>query len=282
MMKSSPTVRATRAIIFALCLMASTIAPAGADNTAPRQLGPQYPELSGPNVVSFDVSSMPPLTNPQQRIIQRTSGPQGCAANHQTSHVRPTPGAPVTVIRELAFDPSTCRYLEDTGTLANPPANSPSLTSTPTLPVAARRPGHSASPNLSGYQYGYQYSVQWYDPVGIEVSHADPYAGWNSNGSTVYNCAGNTATGWYATSGWWEKSKSISVEYTSGSSGCESDGYVTHENNVFCSMVTTDIYYQPVIIYGWWDGTVSTNTTTWDAGGCYTWLHYQIVSPYPI
>ncbi len=279
------------ALLLLLSLTPASAAGDGPEASTPRYL-PQYPELAGPGVVTYDVSNLPPIKDSHRVILQGVRRPDGnCSFTYKTPPVRL--GDPIPAARELAFDRATCRTLIEEGGYAGPPPPTGVPSSGPSAPVPAS-PAHGtvigrlsssdgAAPRVSGWQYSYEFAVRWWDPVGAKLSEARPYVLWNSNGSTITNCAGNTSTWWFSTSGWAEVAKNISVTYNSTQTQCTSSGFVHHENTKFCvGGNPTEIYYDRASIMGDQNGVAWGSKTTWDSGGCYDWLHWDTYGPYQI
>jgi hypothetical protein len=101
--------------------------------------GPTYPELIGPDVVSYDASRLPPVRNARRMVLQGARRPDGaCSLSHGSPLVRP--GDPVPTSRVLALDRATCRYLVEEGEHTGPVPPHPDARPTPT-PFVARRIG---------------------------------------------------------------------------------------------------------------------------------------------
>lgn len=247
----------------------------------------QYPELTGPGVVTYDVTQLVPIKNSKRILVLGTpQADAGCVFKYETPMVRQ--GDPVPAARLLALDPATCRALVEQGELDGPPPVSSGRDApVPAAPAGAVGTTEEAiSPDVPGWQYSYEYSTRWWDPIGIKVHEARPYVLWDSNGSTITDCAGNTSGWWNTATGWYQASKSISVYYGSGYTTCTSDAYVNYRNNVFnvpgVCLPPTNTYYNRVGITARANGSRSGFVTTWSTGQCSFLLHWDTYGPYAI
>lgn len=119
-------------LVVAVLLLLGTLLIANASGVGPGidatpKSPPQYPELTGPDVITYDVSHLPSIRNAKRVLHQGTQRPDGsCNYSYQSPLVRP--GDPVPAARLLALDVATCRYLIEQGEYTGP------------LPDAAQRP----------------------------------------------------------------------------------------------------------------------------------------------
>lgn len=107
--------------LLLLAAIALAIAGCGAAARPPQPGGmPQYPELAGPNVVTFPVSGDFTIRNGRRSVIQGTRKPDGgCAFSHKTPSV--FPGDPISAGRVLAHDLDSCLFLVEEGEYVGPP-----------------------------------------------------------------------------------------------------------------------------------------------------------------
>jgi hypothetical protein len=96
---------------------------------------PQYPELTGPRVISYPQSA--DLQNTRRYVIQGVRMADGsCRTGPQTRSA--SVGGPVVGGNTLAYDPDTCRYLFEEGEYVGPPLGSQPRSSP--IPAAPFRP----------------------------------------------------------------------------------------------------------------------------------------------
>lgn len=78
--------------------------------------------LDGPGVVKRDVSQLPPLANARMEVVQGTRAVDG-ACRFQPVFTASNGDMRTQVVRQIAFDPTTCRFQIERGTaLSAPPA----------------------------------------------------------------------------------------------------------------------------------------------------------------
>lgn len=262
------------------------LAPASVPTLTP-EATPQYPELSGPDVVSFPISDLP-IRNGKRTVIQGTRQAGGaCVFTHKTPPIGR--GDPIPAGSVLAYDRKSCKALIEEGEYDGPPIETLPRHNTPRptpIPAASSRETatvgnvHPLAVTMSTYRF--EYKGWWKDPPGITVSEARPYVIWSTNGESTTDCSGNTSTWWNSSSGWYEVQKDISVRVESGTR-CVSEANVHHQNDIFCAGITTHAYYRPIRIAGYPWGDATGFEETWVEGsGCADWLSYAWVGPYPI
>jgi len=194
-------------------------------------------------------------------------------------------GDPIPAARQLAADQASCVELIEAGEYGGPAPTLMPIAPTPYVAKATDR-SVAAAPPCCGYQHSVQYDVRWWDPVGLKVSSASPYVLWNSNGSSVTACAGNTATSYLTQTGWYEAARSPSIYYANGNTDCVEDAFVHHVNNTFQTtdcMPGVDVYYNRVRVIGHANGGSSGTPNSYVTGnGCQMYLHWDTVGPYSI
>ncbi len=84
---------------------------------------PQYPELTGPNVITYSLSDDPTIKNARRFVILGVRmGDGSCRMGPSPPHSA-FPGDPIPAGRVLAYDPDGCRYLYEEGEYVGPPPN---------------------------------------------------------------------------------------------------------------------------------------------------------------
>ncbi len=211
--------------------------------------------LTGKNVVFFNVSGLTPIENGHKLIIQGSKTSTACKFPQTVLTITPSEGKITKIQRELAVNPDTCQLLVEQGTLANPP-----IQNTSEIKI-------KSSNSVQTYYYPRKrasFTTEWWDPVGIRVNYVFDLIDFNYDGTNTYLSSVGYDHWWYLTTHWYD------VRYSTGSYAGSSyvDAYsYDHMENDWFGGVTTNVYYSPNEIYGLPDGTVSGDqSNTWDDG----------------
>ena len=226
--------------------------------------------LTGKDVVFFNTSKMLPLQNEVRTIIQGQKNASGiCKFNIQLH--KGANEKVVKVVRELAYDPTTCQQLVAQGTLNVGQEYHPNQT-TRTIKTSKSTATAGADPTTQA-----TFQTTWYDPVGLAVNSLSDSVNWNYDGSTVSPNGVDwywddpwylTLTGWYM--------PCCHEEYPYSDSTLVQDSSNAYmEDDSFCAFQTTNVWYHPNYVQGLADGTSYGGVTTWDGGACSTWLWYE-------
>lgn len=224
--------------------------------------------LTGQGVVFFDVSNLTPIENESRLILQGTKTPAGCRYNINL-HKNNTEGNITKVLRELAVDPTTCQQLVEQGTLSKPESyqtDGARLQET----VFANKTAKAKTGDPTAQA---TFTTTWYDPVGITVNYVADTVNWNYNGNTVSPNFWSDARWPNSATGWYEAAHQLYTYYSS--TMVQASTYDHMEDDTFCALQTTNVWYQNNNVYGFASGSSTGGVSTWDDGGCSSWLHYQ-------
>ncbi len=225
--------------------------------------------LTGQSIVFFNVSNLTPIENKSRLILQGTKTPTGCRYNISL-HKNNTEGNITKVIRELALDPTTCQQLVEQGTLSKPVSYKTDGDVFQNEIVFVNKTDKATTEDATAQA---TFKTTWYDPVGITVNYVYDTVNWDYDGNTVspnFISDGrwpNSATGWY------EAAHTLYPYYDS--TMVQGSTYDHMENDIFCALQTTNVWYQNNNVNGYADGSSDGGVVSWDDGGCSTWLHYE-------
>lgn len=253
------------AMLVAMLLVSiAFVAGVSANNVTPTT---NEVNLTGQGVVFFNVSNLTPIENKSRLILQGTKTPAGCRYNINL-HKNNTEGNIIKVIRELAVDPTTCQQLVEQGTLSKPESYQTDGRLQEIVFANKTAKAKTGDPTAQA-----TFTTTWYDPVGITVNYVADTVNWNYDGNTVSPNFWSDARWPNSATGWYEVAHAL-YPY-SGSTMVQASTYDHMENDVFCAFQTTNVWYQNNNVYGFASGSSTGGVSTWDDGGCSSWLHYQ-------
>lgn len=125
--------------------------------------------------------------------------------------------------------------------------------------------------------------TNWYDFVGLHLIEVKDTLDWDYGNGAICCYLHPIYQWWFSNDGWQETYENWGDNYFSNQTGVYAWTQANFSNNVFCSGITgtpnntTYVYYDVNSISEFGDGTWSTAVDTWDAGGCYSFLHYSFV-----
>ncbi|CAM4262774.1 hypothetical protein ACE3MS_08645 [Paenibacillus dendritiformis] len=124
------------------------------------------------------------------------------------------------------------------------------------------------------------FQTVWEDPINLNVNSVKDNITFSYDGTTVNYIYGSDNRTWLTASGWYEKSHSINsyYSYLSGKAvNITVATTATYQNDTFCALNTTNVYYNPNAVTGTYIGNISGQVSTNATGGCSSWLHYYNV-----
>jgi len=139
---------------------------------------------------------------------------------------------------------------------------------------------NSTSSNVVPFTSGthsVKYTIDWYDPVGIEVNALTDYLTFSYNGNTTTYISGSDSRWWLSDDGWVEQSHGIyGWNYWGGNVRTYVYTDDTFANTPFCAGQTTYVYDTQNTAEGLSDGSVMGFVDfTYAADGCSALLHYS-------
>jgi hypothetical protein len=75
--------------------------------------------------------------------------------------------------------------------------------------------------------------------------------------------------------GWYQAQHSNGYYWGSNYTSITAWTYAVHENDVFCALQSTYVTYSDNNLVAHGSGSVGGYVSTWDSGGCSSWLHYD-------
>lgn len=124
------------------------------------------------------------------------------------------------------------------------------------------------------------FQTVWEDPINLNVNSVKDNITFSYDGTTVNYISGTDNRTWLTASGWYEKSHSISSYYSylgSTAVNITVSTTATYQNDTFCALNTTNVYYNPNEATGTYIGNISGQVSINATGGCSSWLHYYNV-----
>jgi len=260
----------------------------------PNSLNP----ISVPSRCQFEMKLMPGQNHVEARMVGavRQTNNNQCEADFDVGIPTVIQPSPASLGASVATAPTTSSSTVTTAAgdvinIGQDDGNAPDLTSifaaskTPTGSVLPElRKGQDAEPDLAkagpratpGFSSGYMNGIV-YDPLYIQVTYVDLYVGWvwQNTGTCVTNGSYSQYLTDYSYTGWF-LAYNGPTEYTN-CNGVVNYTYAEFINGVFCSTLTglnstTYVYYWPIQVQGWQDGTLYGNFSWTLEGGCIAFL----------
>ncbi len=266
-------VRFRVSVPLALAIGGMVALPSGA---GAQTAGP--PTLSGPGVVHYHPTEV--LINRTYQVYQGSQLPGGGCTFHGSATVMP--GQPQVTQVELAYDPTRCRSVLESGNLV---AGSTGQSGARSASGAHQATNGPVSAQTAGNADNYAYLHSWFhDPPGIHVADATNYVYWYPNGSCAWP-PGTTATvgykyQWFTATGWYLAGSNWTYGFSC--SGIYSQSYAHMQNRAFCAAISPILYFFPTDVYfnnnyvdGLANGGYSVAWTWSKSGPCSPLLSYQ-------
>ncbi len=226
--------------------------------------------LTGQSVVFFNVANLTPIENKSRLILQGTKTPTGCHYNISL-HKNNTEGNITEVLRELAVNPTTCQQLVEQGTLSKPLSYKTDGTEFQNKIVFVNKTAKTTTVDSTAQA---TFKTTWYDPINIVVNYVSDTVNWNYDGTTVVPNFWSDARWPNSLTGWYEVAHTFYPYYDS--THVRASTYDHMENDLFCALQTTNVWYQLNNVTGYANGASDGVVVSWDDGGCSTLLHYEI------
>lgn len=245
-----------------------------------------------PALCQFEMKLLPGQNHVEARMVGPVRQTEnGCEADFDVgipTVIQPAPnqlGAPVMSASTSTASASTATGETNGHDNGNTPDLSPIFGNAPHEAAAAGNPveaaATTATPLATGqpqFSSGYINGIV-YDPVNIQVTYVNLYTGWVWTNTGV--CVTNGSYSQYLTDYWpsgWFLASNQPTEYTN-CNGSVNYTYALFGNQLFCAAIygpytlPTYVYYWPIQIQGWQDGTLYGNFA-WIIGGsqCSAWL----------
>lgn len=262
-------------VTFAVMLIVGIALPmAGAQTESTTPISSEV-NITGPNVVFFNVSGMDPIENKQRVILQGNKTSTGCQYTIKLYKTSAEAKANIVkVAREIGVNPDTCQQLVDIGTLNKSPES---------INISKGNTKFFQSTNAvqSGIYGPTQTTMytRWIDPVGITVNYVKDTINWNWDWNYVYPNWANDYHWWYLTTHWYDVTWNYLFRaYTEGYpvQDIVAETYDHMENDWFMG-TTTNVYYQPNFVEAYPGGASVGTVHTWDDGLIYWMLHYETI-----
>lgn len=225
--------------------------------------------LTGQNAVFFNVSDLTPIENKSRFILQGTKTSTGCRYNISL-HKNSTEGNIIKVLRELAVDPTTCQQLVEQGTLNKPQSYQTDGTELRDKIVFANKSTETITTASTAQA---TFKTTWYDPINIVVNYVSDTVNWDYNGATISPNFWSDERWPNGLTGWYEAAHTLYTYYDS--TYLRASTYDHMENDRFCALQTTNVWYQLNNVNGYANGASDGGVVSWADGGCSTWLHYE-------
>lgn len=226
--------------------------------------------LTGQSVVFFNVTNLTPIENKSRLILQGTKTPTGCRYNISL-HKNNTEGNITKVLRELAVNPTTCQQLVEHGTLSKPLSYKTDGTEFKNKIVFVNKTAKTTTVDSTAQA---TFKTTWYDPINFVVNYVSDTVNWSYDGTKVSPNFWSDARWPNSLTGWYEAAHTFYPYYDS--THVRASTYDHMENNLFCALQTTNVWYQLNNVTGYANGASDGVVVSWDDGGCSTWLHYEI------
>jgi len=228
-----------------------------------------------PDLCNFEMMLKPGQNHVEARMVgpvRQTN--TGCEADFDVgipTVIQPPPqslGAPVSTLSQ-ASSSTTSTLTTITGdqiSIGHSNGNAPDLSAVFDSSNLAVSPLDASPQFSSGYINGIVY-----DLIKIQVTYVNLYVGWvwTQTGTCVTNGSYSQYLTDYWPTGWFLASNSPS-EYTN-CNGVVNYTYALFDNPTFCAQTPTLVYYWPIQVQGWQDGTLYGNFN-WIIGGLCTGL----------
>ena len=192
-------------------------------------------QLTGDDVVEYDISGDIPIRNPVRRIVRGKKIGDSCRF---TRYIELAEGETSRMVRTLAVNFDTCERLEEAGTLSSEDLERVKEAEDDATGSDTARPAGSGSRSLApghGLQTG---SVKvaklksgWKDPINFDVNFLQTGLEWSvSNGRVVYE---GSSCRWFKLAGWRDEGGDCTYRYGNSSRTLKLNQTRDFSNGVF-------------------------------------------------
>lgn len=247
------------ALLSVAMLSVAVISPA----YIPASFADEETQLNGPNVSRRDRSSLLTLRGSKTKIIvgKKIKDKHGKATCAYTVKLTRNPGDPPQAAQQLAFDPDTCKWEVEFGSIEarEIPGTSGGKIDTVSAKPDPAAPGSEDTdipPETDAIQSAQgAFTAVTLDPIGLKVNEVSSRGFWDydSNQFRIVGHRSECTYWWLSESGWWKHSSNCSEQVNYGDFKTIANAH--YKNRAFCNPTAeTNVQYQGVTFKGTGNG----------------------------